>query len=140
MPAADEHDYAVWTATWRGGMACDVAGRGFTLRVDEPEEFGGTDSGPMPTEMVVVALASCFCIALAWACRKRRIEVEGIEIDVRPRRAPGEPRHGAYAVRVRTPVDPEVIAPAVDLARRYCWVTNTLTTPPVIEYEVVGPA
>ncbi len=140
MPLEDEHEYAVWTATWRGGMACDVAGRGFSLRVDEPAEFGGTDSGPMPTEMMVVALASCFCIAVAWAARKRRIDLADLEVDVQPHRQVGEPRHGRYTVRVRTSLDPEVVAPAVDLARRYCWVTNTLQNPPEITYEVVAPS
>ena len=136
MPLEDDHAYAWWTADWKGGMASEVTGRGHTIRVDEPPEFGGGDTGPMPTEVLAAALASCFCIALAWGARKRRIAVGAIQVAVRPRRAPGEPRHGFYDVVVRTDADPDAVAPAFDLAKRYCWVTNTLMNPPEITYRV----
>jgi uncharacterized OsmC-like protein len=139
MALEDDHRYAVWTAEWKGGMASEVRGRGHVLRVDEPPEFGGEDSGPMPTEVLAAALASCFCIAVAWAARKRRIPVASVEVSVRPRRAPGEPRHGFYDVWVRTSAPREEIAPAIELAKRYCWVTNTLMNPPEITYHVEGP-
>lgn len=138
MPIGEEHEYAVWTAEWRGGLASDVTGRGHTIRVDEPEEFGGGDTGPMPTEMLVVALASCFCIAVAWAARKRRIPVDDIRVRVQPHRVVGEPRHGSYDVWIESSTPSDVLAPAVDLAKRYCWVTNTLLTPPEIRYHLGG--
>jgi putative redox protein len=134
----DEYQYATWTAEWKGGMVVDVSGRGHALRVDEPPEFGGTDTGPMPTELVAAALASCFCLALAWAARKRRVALEALEVAVRPRRAPGEPRHGRYDVRVHAPLPRETLEPLVRLAERFCWVTNTLKTPPEIHYLLDG--
>lgn len=139
MPVSDDHEYAVWTAEWRGGMATDVSGRGHSLRVDEPEEFGGEDTGPMPTEVLVAALASCFCIAVAWAARKKRITLDDLRVSVQPHRAPGEPRHGSYDVWVASSTPDDVIAPAVELAKRYCWVTNTISQPPDIHYHLGGP-
>ncbi len=134
----EEHEYAVWRAVWAGGMAADVAGRYHALRVDEPAEFGGEDSGPMPTELIAAALASCMCISVAWAARKRRVELRDVEVEVRPHRAPGEPRHGRYDVRVTSSLPQDVLEPIVSLGARYCWVTNTLRTPPQIAYEVIG--
>jgi uncharacterized OsmC-like protein len=139
VPVGDDHEYAVWTAEWRGGMATDVSGRGHSLRVDEPEEFGGEDTGPMPTEVLVAALASCFCLAVAWAARKKRIPLEDLRVSVRPRRAPGEPRHGRYDVWVESSTPDDELTPAVDLAKRYCWVTNTIQSPPEIHYHLGGP-
>jgi putative redox protein len=139
VPVADDHEYAVWTAEWRGGMATDVAGRGHGLRVDEPVEFGGEDTGPMPTEVLVAALASCFCLAVAWAARKRRIPLDSLRVSVRPTRAPGEPRHGRYDVWVESSTPAADLAPAVDLAKRYCWVTNTIQSPPEIHYHLGEP-
>lgn len=139
MPVGDDHDYAVWTAEWKGGLATDVSGRGHSLRVDEPPEFGGEDTGPMPTEVLVAAIASCFCIAVAWAARKRRIPLDDVRVHVRPRRAPGEPRHGTYDVWVESSTPDDVLAPAVDLAKRYCWVTNTISTPPEMRYHMGSP-
>jgi len=90
----------------------------------------------MPTELVVAALASCFCIAVAWAARKRRIDLRDLEVQVQPHRALGEPRHGRYDLWVRSSTPPEELAPAVEIAKRYCWVTNTLATPPEITYHL----
>jgi putative redox protein len=134
----EEHDYAPWRAEWRGGLATDVTGRGHALRVDEPQEFGGADTGPMPTELLAAALASCMCIAVAWAAGKRRVELPDLAVEVRPHRAPGEPRHGRYEVRVESSAPAALLDPCVALGARYCWVTNTLITPPEITYEVVG--
>lgn len=129
------HRYAVWSADWRGGLAVDVSGRGHALRVDEPLEAGGTDTGPMPTELLTAALASCFCMAVAWAAGKRRIALDELRVDVRSNRAGDEPRHGSYDVWVHSSTPPAELAPAVELAKRYCWVTNTMSRPPEIRYH-----
>ena len=135
---ADEYEYAPWRAEWRGGMSTEVTGRGHTIRVDEPPEFGGGDTGPMPTEVLAAALASCMCISIAWAARKRRVEMVDLIVEVRPFRAPGEPRHGRYELRIESSTPQEALQQCVDLGSRYCWVTNTLTTPPEIIHTVVG--
>jgi putative redox protein len=139
VPLDEDHEYAVWTAEWRGGMATDVTGRGHSLRVDEPAEFGGDDSGPMPTEVLVAALASCFCLAVAWAARKKRIPLDDLRVSVQPHRVVGEPRHGTYDVWVESSTADADLAPAVDLAKRYCWVTNTIANPPVLRYHMGAP-
>ena len=51
-------------------------------------------------------------------------------------RAVGEPRHGRYDLWVRSSTPSEELAPAVELAKRYCWVTNTLATAPEITYHL----
>ena len=139
MARSDDHEYDVWSAVWRGGLAADVSGRGHTLRVDEPPDFGGEDSGPMPTEVVVAALASCFCLAVVWAAGKRRIPLDDLKIDVQPHRPAGEPRHGAYDVWVHSSTPAADLEPAVELAKRYCWVTNTISSPPEIRYHLGDP-
>lgn len=138
MAERDEHRYEVWTARWQGGLAAEVEGRGHRLRADEPSGSGGGDTGPMPTELLAAALASCFCLAVAWAAKKRRLELPDLEIDVQPHRAEGEPRHGSYDITVRSSAAEADLARAVELAERYCWVTNTLRTPPEIRYHVRG--
>ena len=133
--------YPVWSARWKGGMQVDLTARGHHIRVDEPPEFGGTDTGPMPTEMLTGALASCMCLATAWAARKRRVELPDLEVLVRPVREPGQPRYGRYEVTVLTSADPEAMRKVLDLAKRWCWVTNTLHNAPELVYRVTedGP-
>lgn len=134
----DEHEYELWRAEWRGGMATEVTGRGHTIRVDEPPDFGGQDTGPMPTEVLAAALASCMCLSIAWAARKRRVELPDLVVEIRPFRVPDEPRHGRYEMRIESSAATDVLQPCVALGARYCWVTNTLMNPPEIVYEVVG--
>lgn len=130
------HRYATWRAAWRGGMQVDLSARGHELRVDEPPEFGGTDTGPMPTELLTASLASCMCLAVAWAARKRRVELADLEVRVLPVREPGQPRYGRYEVTVIAGADREAMERVVDLAKRYCWVTNTLHNSPELVYRL----
>ena len=67
-------------ATWAGGWRCDVDAGGFPLVVDEPVEAGGTGAGPMPTDLLLAALSSCYALALAWAARKRGFELPDVTV------------------------------------------------------------
>ena len=92
----------------------------------------------MPTEVLAAALASCMCLSVAWAAKKRRIALPDLAVEVRPHRAPGEPRHARYDVRIESSAPRADLDPCVELGARYCWVTNTLKHPPEIVYEVAG--
>ena len=126
----------VWTAEWLGGLQTDVSGRGHSIRVDEPEWAGGQDTGPMPTELLTAGLASCFCLALAWAAGKRGIELPDLKVGVAAIRAGKEPRYGEYRVTVESSLSAEELEPLTERAKRFCWVTNTLANPPEVTYEV----
>ena len=139
MPVDDGHRYAVWTAEWAGGLASAVGGRGHALRVDEPPEFGGEDTGPMPTELLVAAIAS----ASAWPWRGPRASAVSRSRICASTCAPSAPRRTAPR-RLRRlggsrPRPRPSLAPAIELAKRYCWVTNTITTPPLMRYHVGPP-
>ena len=116
MSGDEPYRYAVWTAEWAGGLAAEVGGRDHHLRVDEPPEFGGEDTGPMPTELMVASIASCFCLAVAWAARKRRVTLDDLKVHVRAERAEGEPRHGAYDVWVESSTPAADLGPAIEIA------------------------
>lgn len=131
-------DWEPWTAEWRGGLACDINGRGFTFRADEPESVGGTNTGPMPTEFLAMGLASCFCLAVAYSAEKRDIDPGEISVQVTPERAGREPRYGHYEIAVSGSLDQETLERLVDSAKRFCWVSNTLQTAPDFSYRVTG--
>src|SRR5712692_592719 len=69
-------------AYWEGGYACRIPVRGFEVRVDEPPMYGGTDTGPMPTELFLSSLAACFTLAVAHAARKRGVELPDLAVRV----------------------------------------------------------
>ena len=122
------------TATWRGRWATDVAVRGHELRVDEPASAGGEDTGPMPTELFCAAVASCFCLAVAYAGRRARVRTPELAVVVRAHRAGDELRYERFIVETEAAVDDATLARLVDEARSLCWVSNTLAAGVALEY------
>ena len=51
---------------WDGGMRAVTQAGNFEVVVDEPERSGGTDTGPQPTDLLLVSVSSCLALALAW--------------------------------------------------------------------------
>jgi organic hydroperoxide reductase OsmC/OhrA len=123
------------TATWKGGYSTTVQARGHRIPVDEPESAGGADSGAMPTEVFCASLASCFCMAIAHVARRDgEPEPTGLTVDVRAVRAGRELRYGEIVVTARAALPTDELESLVTRARRVCWVSNTLATPPAVEY------
>ncbi len=124
------------TASWDGGYAVTVAARGHRIAVDEPEYAGGEDGGAMPTEVFCASLASCFCMAIAHVARRDGIGLaDDLTVDVRAERAGRELRYGRIVVTARAAVPAGDLDTLVTRARRVCWVSNTLATPPAVEYR-----
>jgi putative redox protein len=123
------------TATWLGGWQTDVRAREHGVRVDEPASVGGDDTGMMPTELFCAAMASCFCLAVGYAARKRDIELPGLTVVVRARRAGRELRYESLDVEVQAEADDETLARLVERAKPLCWVSNSLAAGIAVEYR-----
>jgi len=66
----------------RQGYAHDVEVDGHTLRVDEPPEAGGEDSGPRPTTLLGASLAGCIAITVEMYAQRKGWDVGQVEVDV----------------------------------------------------------
>jgi putative redox protein len=65
------------------GFAHDVEiDGGHAVRVDEPSEKGGGDSGPSPTRLLGASLASCIAITVEMYAERKGWEVGAVEVDV----------------------------------------------------------
>lgn len=117
-------------ARWTGGWRCEVTAGEFPLVADEPESVGGTGTGPVPTQLFLASLSSCYAMALAWAARKRGVELDDLEVD-----ATGTyqgPKFSLLELTVRSSLDPERLRPLLEPARRACYVSNTLAHAPEV--------
>ncbi|WNZ21795.1 OsmC family protein [Leptolyngbya sp. NK1-12] len=54
--------------------------RDFTLTIDEPEEWGGTNMGPNPQEVLLSALNACLMATFVNLCSMQGIKLEKVEI------------------------------------------------------------
>ena len=52
------------------------------LRVDEPPEAGGNDTGPRPTELLGASLAGCIAITIEMYAERKGWDVGELEVDV----------------------------------------------------------
>lgn len=118
------------TARWLGGYQVDVVTGDFTVRVDEPESVGGTDTGPQPTDLLLASVASCFVLSLAWAAKKREMEVPMISVEVTGKYE--GPRFSSIVIEVSMTVPDDVAERLIESAERVCYVTNTLKRAPEI--------
>jgi putative redox protein len=67
----------------RAGYAHDVEiESGHALVVDEPEEVGGTDTGPSPVRLLGAALAGCTAITMEMYADRKGWDVGDLRVDV----------------------------------------------------------
>lgn len=113
-----------------GGRA---AGRGRTsdgaLEVDlrTPPEMGGEGGGTNPEQLFAVGYAACFEGALAAVARRRKLEVDGVEIDSKVMLVTGEERTFTIAVELAVTlpsVEGEAAVELVEAAHEVCPYSN----------------
>jgi putative redox protein len=123
-------------AHWEGGWRCRVEAGGFDLVVDEPASAGGAGAGPMPTEYLLAAMASCYALALVWAAGKRGLTLPGLAVT-----ATGTydgPRFSRLQLTVTSDAPAARVEKLVEPALRVCYVSNTLAAAPAIEVTITG--
>lgn len=65
------------------GYAHDVEIEGgHQLRVDEPVEKGGADTGPAPTRLLAASLAGCIAVTVEMYAERKGWDVGAVEVDV----------------------------------------------------------
>jgi putative redox protein len=67
----------------REGFVHDVEIEGgHTIRVDEPVDAGGADSGPSPTRLVAAGLAGCIAVTIEMYAERKGWDVGPVEVEV----------------------------------------------------------
>jgi uncharacterized OsmC-like protein len=70
------------TSKWAGGLQVDNAVRDFNLRMDEPANLGGTDTGMNPVEALLVSLGSCLTIVAAAFAKAHKIDLQEFWVEL----------------------------------------------------------
>ncbi|MGH7900470.1 MAG: OsmC family protein [Thermodesulfobacteriota bacterium] len=123
-------------AIWKKDYQVDVRARQFTVPIDEAPEFNGEDTGMMPTELFLCSLASCFCLALVYVAKKKRIEVKGMSVLVKGEKDLRNFQFSRLLVEVESSIPPQSLEGVINLAKKYCFVSNTVSKSCPIEYVI----
>jgi organic hydroperoxide reductase OsmC/OhrA len=126
---------AVAEARCEAGYRADIAVRQFGFVADEPPGSGGEDAGAMPTEYLLVALSSCYAMALVHVARKRDVVLG--PLTVRAVATYDGPSFSAIDLEVAFDQGPpEEVDALVARASRVCYVSNTLRRAPDLTVTV----
>jgi putative redox protein len=140
-PDAPSHPaWAVRARVGRDGVVTTAQAGHHTVIADEPVTAGGTDTGPAPTDLLLVALASCTAITLRLYADRKGLPLDGVEVRARLQRSAITMSDGRAGTR--TSIDKEIVLTGaledeqrrrlLEIAGR-CPVHRTLTGEIVIE-------
>ncbi|MBC7289031.1 MAG: OsmC family protein [Armatimonadetes bacterium] len=111
--------------------------RGHEIRADVPAALGGTDSAPMPPEIMLAALAECFGMVAALHCKERGIPYEGMTVTVSAEKTEqdGQEYWDNFKLHVHfpEPLPEERINAILRHASSACSVRGTLIRPVDVE-------
>lgn len=120
------------------GYAHDVEIEGgYTIRVDEPPEAGGTDTGPSPTRLLAASLAGCIAVTIEMYAARKGWDVGAVEVDVEVEYEGFAPRSFAVTLRLSAELSEEQRERLLAIARR-CPVHKVLAheTPVAVSNRV----
>lgn len=110
----------------------------FAIQLDAADDVGGQQKGVRPARLVLVALGGCMGMDVISILRKKRQEVNGLEVHVRAERAEEHPRVYTHIwvtfIATGKQIDPAAIERAIELSMtKYCPTANLLKTVVPIE-------
>lgn len=68
------------TETDKSDYAVEIKVNGHTLHGDEPESFGGGNTGPAPFDMLLAALGECTAMTVRWYAIQQKWPLEKVEV------------------------------------------------------------
>ncbi|MDQ2052191.1 2-oxo acid dehydrogenase subunit E2 [Natronolimnohabitans sp. A-GB9] len=114
------------TATNPDGMHGRIDAGSFEWQYDEPEDSGGTETGPTPVDVFLGGLASCLSLSTRYQAKKRDAEIGEISVTT-----DADPEHGSVesieaTIHLETDADDETVERIVELGERGCHVSQLL--------------
>ncbi|UCG78999.1 MAG: OsmC family protein [Nitrospirota bacterium] len=107
------------------------ASSGHAIVMDGPPEFGGSDTGVRPSELLLIGLGGCSGMDVISILRKKKEAVTGLEIMVSGKKSDSHPKKITeitikYVIKGRD-ISENSVKKAVELSmEKYCSVKHTL--------------
>ena len=76
-------DTVIVSSTGNGKFQQSIRVGHHHLLADEPESYGGNDTGPTPYDFLKIALGSCKSMTLAMYAERKKLPLEGVDVHIR---------------------------------------------------------
>jgi LmbE family N-acetylglucosaminyl deacetylase/uncharacterized OsmC-like protein len=121
----------------RGGDKFEIEIRGHVVTVDQPEDVGGEDTAPTPTELFVAGLVSCVAFYARRYLRRHHLDEEGLVVEASYRMGEKPARVAGVDIQVVPPASlPAERRDGLIAVARHCTVHNSLELPPEVTVEL----
>jgi putative redox protein len=132
------------------GLADEIVAGQHRLRADEPEDAGGTDTGPGPYDLLLGALGACTAMTLRLYADRKHWPLEGVEVHLTHDRVHAQDCADCESkdarmdqikmgLTLRGPLTEEQRQRLAEIAKR-CPVHRTLAGPTQLVEELAPPA
>nr|MDO8086065.1 OsmC family protein [Candidatus Sigynarchaeum springense] len=134
---------------WKEGVAFTAKARQFTLQLDEPEDFHGTDTGPSSAEYLGTAIGGCLGTSFAYCAQHVDLKIKAIKVTVDvelhhddgdgsgkkcPLRITGIDAN--IAVTLQDAEDADVLDLCIESFKKYCVVTQSVMKGIPVDVEI----
>ena len=114
--------------SWKDGMAFETEVNGHKLMLDVSEQSGGSDLGPRPKILMLVALAGCTAMDVISILKKMRVEPNNFDVKVEGEQSEEQPIHYTSMHIIYEfwgkDLPEDIIEKAINLSHeRYCGVS-----------------
>ena len=124
------------TVTHEGSDRLRVSIRGHEVFTDQPQEDGGGDTAPTPTELFLAGLSACIGFYAERFLRRNQLPTAGLKVSCSYAWAERPHRVGDIHLTVDAPGLPAEKLVAFERVIAHCTVHNTLEHPPAIALRV----
>ena len=121
-----------------GGKRVDARYKGFTIKTDQKEKYGGCDSAPAPFDLFLASIGTCASIFVLNFCQQRGIPPEKTRLIMRTHRDEQAKMVDKITLEIHVPPEfPEKYKRAIITAAKLCSVKKHIEKPPVFEIEAI---
>lgn len=129
---------AVIEISFPGGAQVDAKVREFTVRTDQPDSAGGSNTAPTPFELFLASLGTCAGIYAVGFCEQRDITTEGLSLKMETFRNPETGLVGDVVMNLTVPKGfPTKYESAIIKSMELCAVKKHLAHPPSFKFHVL---
>ena len=126
---------------WIENMAFEAEVDGVKIKLDTLSEHGGTNQGPRPKPLLMVALAGCTAMDVISLMKKMRVDVDEFNVRVDGELTEEHPKQFTSMLIVYSfkgnNIDEEKVKKAINLSlEKYCGVSASLKKVMDINYKI----